>query len=149
MRKATIIIATILMAIAASGQVKGVDLENVVELENEADLVNHIEKWGYLQEEDVYVFTIRMIPMAVDYKHLLTELDHILEANELDIDKPDEEDDLLPSEINGLRDYNNLSFYVALGQAEIIRSYYLDDEWVIKLICSYDLRALLLFKIQE
>ena len=59
------------------------------------------------------------------------------------------EDDLLPSEINGLRDYENLSYYVALGKAKIMRRYFIDDKWTIGITCNYQVRALILVKSQE
>jgi hypothetical protein len=142
MKKITLILTVILMAIAVSGQIKGIDLDNVVEVKNENELENHPEQWIKIPAPDgVYTFFIENTN-AVDYKHLITELDCILQANDLDINKPDQEDDLLPSEIKGLRDYDNLSYYVALGKAEIMRSYNLDDEWVIGIICNYQVRAL-------
>jgi hypothetical protein len=147
MKKATIVIAAIFMAITASGQVKGVDLDNAVEVKTEDELLNHIEEWLQTPESD-YVFFIENA-YAVDYKHLISELDRILKANDLDINKPDMEDDLLPSEINGLRDYENLSYYVALGKAEIMRRYFIDDEWTIGITCNYQVRVLILVESQE
>lgn len=149
MKHATIIIAAILMAITVNGQVKGVDLSNAVKVNSEMDLMNHIEEWTYQSEDEIYIFTISMMPKPVDYKHLITELNRILEANDLDINKPDEEDDLLPSRINGLTDYSNLDHYVRLGEAEIMRRYYLDNGWIIAILCNYQTRGLVLGKIQE
>ena len=147
MKKASLIIAAILMAIIASGQVEGVDLDNALEVKTDDELQNHIEEWLQTPESN-YVFFI-VNDYATDYKHLISELDRILKANDLDINKPDMEDDLLPSEINGLRDYENLSYYVALGKAKIMRRYFIDDKWTIGITCNYQVRALILVKSQE
>lgn len=86
---------------------------------------------------------------AVDYKHLITELNRILEANDLDIDKPDFEDDLFPSNVNGITDYSDLAHEISIGEAEISRMYLLVDEWAIRIVCNYQMRALLFGKFEE
>jgi len=149
MRKATIILTAILMAVSVSGQVKGVDLENLVEAKTDADLLDHIEEWVYVPDQDAYVFMISTAPMPVDYKHLITELNRILEANDLDIDKPDEEDDLLPPSVSGLTDYSDLDHEIAMGEAEIMRKYYVDDEWFITIYCNYNASILVIAKFPE
>lgn len=50
MKKATIIIATIFMAIAVSGQVKGFDLDNVLIIEDDIDVNNYPEQWVKMPE---------------------------------------------------------------------------------------------------
>ena len=133
------------MAITASGQVKGVDLDNAVEVTGDEDIIDFNEEWVNLPDIDVYGFFIAN-DNAVDYKHLISELDRILQANDLDIHKPDIEDDLFTPSIKGLTDYSNLSHYVAMGEAEIMRTYFIDYEWTIRIVCNYTTRALILGK---
>ena len=146
MKKVTILLATIFIVVIARGQVNGVDLENAVQLSDEADLSDYIEQWIKLSEENAYAFAIADIPKPVDYKHLITELDRILVANNLDINKPDTEDDLLPENVKGLTDYSNLAYYVSLGEAEVIRGYFIDDDWGIGIVCNYNTRVLFISK---
>ena len=144
MKKTIAILAAILMAISTSGQVKGIDLENVVEVSGDREMLEHSKQWVKTNEDGVtvYVFIIEN-EYAVDYKHLITELDRVLKANGLDIDKPDDEDDLLPPRVKGLRDYSNLAHYVSIGEAEIRRNYYLQNGWMIGIICDYEMRGIL------
>ena len=147
MKKASIIEATILISITVSGQVKGIDLENAVKVENDLEISeHHYEQWVRLSQQgiDLYAFTIQN-DSAVDYKHLITELDRVLNANGKDINNPDIENDLLPSEIKGLRDYENLSRYVGLEKAQLSRTYNLENGWEVRIVCNCRMQVLMAY----
>jgi len=143
MKKAIMILAAILTAITINGQVKGIDFGNAELAETDEELYEHAKQWVKLDYEGENAYTYMIWnDYAVDYKHLITELDRVLKANGLDIDKPDIEDDLLPQNIKGIRDYKNLAYYVTMGEAEISRSYFLDNGWVIGILCNYQGKAI-------
>lgn len=146
MKKASIIVAAILISITVSGQIKGVDLENAVEVENDLEVSEHSEQWVKLSRQGIvlYSFSINN-DSVVDYKHLITELDRVLKANGKDINKPDIENDLLPSEIKGLQDYENLSHYVDLGEAQVSRIYNLDNGWEVRVVCNSRMQAIMAY----
>lgn len=150
MKKVTIILAAIFIVISVSGQVKGVDLDNAVEVKHDEELMNHSEEWikGF-EEDSIFFYMINRFPKPVDSKHLIKELDRVLKANDLDINKPDREDDLFPSQVKGLTDYSNLDHYVSIDEAKIDRTYFIGDEWAIGIVCNYKGQVLFLVKSQE
>jgi hypothetical protein len=115
----------------ANTQPKGVDFDKAV-IFNKANYEDNYERLCKLPDvTEGYMFYFRNSTIGV--KHSLDKVLELLNVNNLSFDEPDLNRDYLGVSITGITDYENISYYTSMDQAEIYRVWLIEDgPWGIK-----------------
>ncbi len=121
MRKVLLVSILLFAGILMQAQIKGIDLSKAIETTDSTkieDVYNQL-----VTHDSMYAIPYRTNTVGVVYSH--RKILSILEANELDFDKPDYDNSYLSSYVDGYDDYENIPHSVKVGKSIIMM------EWIV------------------
>lgn len=123
MKKLVLIICLAISGMLVQGQINGIDLSKAIEVTDSTppeDMYNQLVTY-----DSMYIITYSSNTVGVVHSH--RKLLSILEANELDFDKPDYDNSYLASNVDGYNDYEAIPFSVKTGNSIIVLGWNINE----------------------
>ena len=117
MKILTLIIAILFSGMLMQAQIKSIDFSEAIEVTKSTppeDMYNQLSTY-----DSCYVILYKSNTIGVVHSH--RKILSILEANNLDFDKPDYDNSYLASDVDGYNDYEAIPFSVKMGKSVIMK----------------------------